>query len=74
MLEQKRSFDAEQINFQKEMNKLRQENERQQSLLMQNLSPESLAEATYKNEIVKLADQNLVSFLIIQKKLISFPY
>ena len=63
MFEIKRSSENEKISIQKEMKQLREENERQQSLLMQNLSPESLAEATYKNEIIKLADNNLVSFL-----------
>ncbi len=61
MFELKRTGEAEKVCLQKEMGKLREENERQQNLLLQNLSPESLAEATYKNEIVKLADNNLVS-------------
>jgi hypothetical protein len=61
MFELKKTGEAEKVCLQKEMGKLREENERQQNLLLQNLSPESLAEATYKNEIVKLADNNLVS-------------
>ena len=61
MFEMKRSSETEKASLQKELKQLRDENERQQNLLLQNLSPESLAEATYKNEIVKLADNNLVS-------------
>jgi myosin V len=62
MFELKKTSETEKVCLQKEMSKLREENERQQNLLLQNLSPESLAEATYKNEIVKLADNNLVNF------------
>ena len=61
MFEMKRSSETEKASLQKELKQLRDENERQQSLLLQNLSPESLAEATYKNEIIKLADNNLVN-------------
>lgn len=65
MNEAKRSFDAEKCLLMKEIKQLRDDNERQQDLLMQNLSPESLADATFKNEIMKLTDQNLVCFIII---------
>lgn len=59
MNEMKRNSESEKLALLKEMKSLKDENERQQNLLMQNLPPESLAEATYKNEIIKLADQNL---------------
>ena len=61
MNEMKRNHENEKLAVQKELKQLKDENERQHNLLMQNLSPESLAEATYKNEIMKLADSNLVS-------------
>jgi myosin-5 len=57
----KRNHELEKQQTQKEIKLLREENERQHSILMQNLPPERLAEATFKNEIMKLADQNLVS-------------
>ena len=72
MFEIKRTSENEKAAIQKEMKQLREENERQQTLLMQNLSPESLAEATYKNEIIKLADNNLVSFLSLIASCASF--
>lgn len=59
--EMKRSHEQETELIKKEMQQLREENDRQQEILMQNLSPESLAEATYKNEIMKLTENNLVS-------------
>lgn len=59
MSELKKSSDFEKANLLKEIKVLRDENEKNQDLLMQNLSPENLADATYKNEIMKLADHNL---------------
>ena len=40
---------------------LKEETDRQHEILMKNLPPESLAEATFKYEIEKLSDENLVS-------------
>ena len=75
MNELKRTNEAEINNLQKELKQLKEENERQQNILMQNLTPETLAEATYKNEIMKLADQNLVSIALnvfyLSKEIIS---
>ena len=59
MTEQKRNFEAERQVLLKDLKQVREDNERQHNLLMQNLSPDSLAEATYKNEIMKLAEGNL---------------
>ena len=59
--EMRREREAERAGVRREMAQLREENERQQEILMQGLSPEGLAEATFKNEIVKLTEQNLVS-------------
>ena len=64
MNEMKRNYDAEKSMLMKEMKQLRDDNERQQDLLMQNLSPESLADATFKNEIMKLTDHNLVCLVL----------
>ncbi len=69
-LEMKRNFDDEKKQMNKELQQLREENERQQEILMQNLSPESLAEATLKNEIMKLAESNLVSALFCTVKIV----
>jgi myosin-5 len=55
-----KKFDKEKESLMKEIKSLRDENSRQQDLLTKDLSPESLAEHTYKNEIIKLTDQNLV--------------
>jgi hypothetical protein len=43
----------------KDIKSLRDETSRQHDLLLKDLPPESLAEAAYKSEILKLADQNL---------------
>lgn len=56
----KRTYESEKCVLLKDIKQLRDDNERQHDLLMQNLSPESLADATFKNEIIKLTDQNLV--------------
>jgi myosin-5 len=63
-LDMKRQNEEERKVMQREINKLKEETERQQEILMQNLSPESLAEATYKNEILKLTEDNLVNIFI----------
>lgn len=68
MNEQKRNSDEEKTMLMKEIKQLRDETERQQDLLMQNLSPELLADATFKNEIIKLTDQNLVSLISIHRQ------
>lgn len=60
MTDAKRAYEAEKCMMIKEIKQLRDENERNHELLMQNLSPESLADAACKNEIIKLTDQNLV--------------
>lgn len=54
-----RKYEGEKEELVKEIKSLRDETSRQQEIMIKNLSPEMLAEATYKNEIVKLADQNL---------------
>lgn len=58
--EMKRSYESEKCVYLKEIKQLREETERQHELIMQNLPPESLADATLKNEIIKLTDSNLV--------------
>ncbi len=63
-VEMKREYEGERKRAAAELERLRQENERQQEILMQSLTPESLAEATFKNEIVKLTENNLVSFFV----------
>jgi len=63
-VEMKREYEGERRRAAAELERLRQENERQQEILMQSLTPESLAEATFKNEIVKLTENNLVSFFV----------
>jgi len=63
-LEMKREYELERKKIEAELQRVRNENERQQEILMQNLTPESLAEATFKNEIVKLTENNLVSFFV----------
>jgi myosin V len=60
MLEMKKRFDAEKAADQKQIEALIEENDKQHDLLMQNLLPEALAEATLKNEMFKLAEQNFV--------------
>ena len=63
-LELKRTHEAEKNALAKQIDKLREENDRQHEILMQNLAPESLAEATYKNQLMKLAEDNLVSRIL----------
>lgn len=69
-LEMKRNFEEEKNLMNKDLQQLRDENDRQQEILMQNLSPESLAEATFKNEIMKLAESNLVSALFCSARIV----
>lgn len=60
--EMKRNYESDKAVLVKEVKHLRDENDKQHDLIMQNLPPESLAEATYKNEIMKLTELNLVIF------------
>ena len=59
MTDLQRRCDLDKEALCRDIRKLREENERQHDLLMRNLTPESLAEAAFKNEFIKLADQNL---------------
>lgn len=63
--EAQKNFEIEKSKLIKENKQLKEENEKQHEILIQNLPPESLAEATYKYEIGKLTDENLVSDLKI---------
>jgi myosin-5 len=64
MNDMKKKHEQEKKIIQKEMYKLIEENDRQYGILMNNLTPEKLVEETYKNEIIKLAENNLVSLLL----------
>ncbi|CAF0777038.1 unnamed protein product [Brachionus calyciflorus] len=55
----KKSYDLDKANFVREIQNLNEEYEKQQDLLMQNMPPEHLIDATFKNEIMKLTKQNL---------------
>jgi len=63
MNEMKKKHENEKKLIQIEMKKLIEENERQNNILIRNLSPEKLVEEAYKNEIVKMAETNLVTFI-----------
>ena len=64
MNEMKKKHDNEKKLIQVEMKKLIEENERQNNILLRNLAPEKLVEEAYKNEIIKMAETNLVRIFI----------
>lgn len=65
---QKRSHDNEVEGLRGEIQSLKEENNRQQQLLAQNLQlpPEARIEASLQHEITRLTNENLVSQLLIQ--------
>ncbi len=67
-----KAFELEKIKIIRENKQLKEENEKQHEILMKNLPPETLAEITYKFEIGKLSDENLVSIILKKKKKIFF--
>lgn len=66
--ESQKNFEITKNKLLRDNQQLKEENERQHEILMKNLPPETLAEVTYKYEIGKLSDENLVSFDLKKKK------
>lgn len=56
--EAQRGFEAEKAQLLKEIGTLKVDNAKQHEILMENLPPESLAEATFKYELDRINDEN----------------